>query len=38
MNKEEILKKNRNENQHKDIYEFEVTGKAQQVGELLPST
>lgn len=35
MNKEEILKKSRNENQNKDIYELEVISKAQRVGGLI---
>lgn len=35
MNKEEILRKSRNENQNKDIYELEVIRKAQRVGGLI---
>lgn len=35
MNKEEILKKSRNENQNKDIYELEVISKAQRAGGLI---
>lgn len=35
MNKEEILKASRNENQNKDIYELEIIGKAQRIGGLI---
>lgn len=35
VDKEEILKKSRNENRNKDIYELEVISKAQRVGGLI---
>ena len=35
MNKEEVLKKSRNENQNKDIYELEVISRAQRIGGLI---
>lgn len=35
MNKEDILKASRNENQNKDIYELEIIGKAQRIGGLI---
>lgn len=35
MDKEKILKKSRNENQNKDIYELEVISKGQRVGGLI---
>ena len=35
MNKEEILKKSREENKNKDIYELEVISKAQRIGGLI---
>ncbi|MCI9078473.1 MAG: hypothetical protein HFH68_06020 [Lachnospiraceae bacterium] len=35
MDKEEILRRSRAENQNKDIYELEVTGKAQRAGGLV---
>lgn len=34
MDKEEILRKSRNENQNRDIYELEVINKAQRIGGL----
>lgn len=35
MNKEEILRASRNENQNKDLYELEINSKAQQIGGLV---
>lgn len=35
MEKEEILRASREENQNKDIYELEVIGKAQRIGGLI---
>lgn len=35
MNKEEILRASRNENQNKDIYELEVISKGQRIGGLI---
>ncbi len=35
MNKEEILRASRNENQNKDIYELEVIRKGQRIGGLI---
>lgn len=35
MNKEEILRASRNENQNKDIYELEVISKGQRLGGLI---
>lgn len=35
MDRDEILKKSRNENQNRDIYELEVISKGQRVGGLI---